>query len=49
VAVPINSGGGGGGEFGGGKSSLPIRNKSNEERNMFTGRLYEFRQGEGTK
>jgi len=40
--APINSGGSGG-EFGGGKSSLPILNKSNEELNMFTGGLYEFR------
>ena len=41
----MNSGGGGSGsKFGGGKSSLPILNKSSEELNMFTGGLYEFRQ-----
>jgi len=30
VAAPKNSGGGGGGEFGGGKSSVPILDKTNE-------------------
>jgi len=42
AAAPINSGGGG--EFGGGESSVPVLNEINEQLNLFTGRLYEFRQ-----